>query len=868
MPRKAALMSLAESIADGTPVDWEAAETDATVDERPVIRQLRVLSELAGLHRTFPVDSSDRPPLLDLRPARAMTVVASWGHLALLERLGGGSFGEVYRAWDRQLERDVALKLVRGEASADDPRTSRIAVEGRLLARVRHPNVITVHGAAVNDGRVGLWMELVRGATLEQLLQQRGPFSAREAALIGIDLCRALAAIHAAGLIHRDVKAQNVLREDGGRIVLMDLGTGRESHAPRDASADMAGTPLYLAPEIFDGGSAGVRTDIYSLGVLLYRLVTVSFPVRATSMEDLRAAHGGAGAVRLRDARADLPTAFVRVVERAIASDPGERYATAGALEADLARALDEGAAPAGELNPARRLVSWRAGWLAAGTVAIIGLAALLWRIDGNRASGTGVAPIRSIAVLPLANLSGIPSQEYLADGMTDELISTLGRVDGLNVISRTSIMRFKNSTIPLPEIAKTLNVGAVLEGSVLVLQGRPGEPAGSKHVRITARLLNAGTDTQLWNRTFERNMTDVLRLQSDIAAAVAGGVDFQLTKRQQSMLEGTGGPNGRQSPQNPDAFDLYLRGRYYWNMRTKEGLNRSVQYFREALDRDPSYARAHAGLADAYSLLAIYGPVPRAEASAQADTAARKALELDDSLAEAHASLALIQMERLEWAPAAASFQRALQLKPGYASAHHWYAAYLARRGQFAEALTEIQRAQDLDPLSAVVSAERGAILVLAGRYDDAIARLEGAVRLDPAFTRTHLVLAEAYAHRGDYARALVETEKTAALGGAGVELSANIGYILARADRRAEALKVAGELAERYRANQDGAAYAVATVYAGLRETERVFEWLDRARARRENSISDLKADPRFANVRSDPRYDKLLAGIGLSR
>src|SRR5688500_7339212 len=261
-------MALAESIADGARIDWEAAETYATVDERPVIRQLRVLSDLAGLHRTLP-EAEARSPETEARSQKAgMAGTGSWGHLTLLERLGGGSFGDVYRAWDRQLEREVALELLRGEASADDPRTSRIAVEGRLLARVRHPNVITVHGVAVNDGRVGLWMELVRGATLEQLRQQRGPFSAGEAAIIGIDLCRALDAIHAASLIHRDVKAQNVMREDGGRVVLMDLGTGRESRGSKDAASDMAGTPLYLAPEIFDGGSASVRTDIYSLGVL------------------------------------------------------------------------------------------------------------------------------------------------------------------------------------------------------------------------------------------------------------------------------------------------------------------------------------------------------------------------------------------------------------------------------------------------------------------------------------------------------------------------------------------------------------------------------------------------------------------------
>jgi TolB-like protein/Tfp pilus assembly protein PilF len=689
---------------------------------------------------------------------------------------------------------------------------------------------------------------------------------------MGIDLCRALAALHAAGLIHRDVKAQNVMREDGGRIVLMDLGTGRESREPgARASADMAGTPLYLAPEIFDGGSASARTDVYSLGVLLYRLVTASFPVRATTIDALRAAHAGAGRVLLRDARADLPTAFVRVVDRATSSDPEKRYATAGALEADLVQALDE-TAPTEVSKPEERRgfgSAWRVGLIAAGIIVfVLAVAAgLRWTRD-SRTPGSAAAPIRSLAVLPLVNLSGDPSQQYFADGMTDELISTLGRVAGLDVISRTSVMRFRDSNTPLPEIAKALGVGAVLEGSLLVVSGDAGNPAPSKRVRISARLLRAGTDTQLWNRTFERDLTDVLRLQSEIAAAVAEGIGVELLSEQPSPEKQAGTIASGQPPQSPDAFDLYLRGRYQWNMRTREGLNRSIQYFREAIDRDPRYARAHAGLADAFSLLPIYGSVPRAEASAQAEAAARKALELDPLLAEAHASLGLIQMERLEWDLAAASFQRAVQFKPGYVSAHHWYAAYLVRRGQFDEALAEIQRAQNLDPLSAVVTSQHGVILLQARRYDEAIGRLEAALRLDRNYTRPHLALAEAYALKGDYARALAETESSAALGGAGVELSANIGYIHALAGRRTQALRVADGLAGQFRSNHDGAAYAAAAVYAGLRDSERVFEWLDRARARRDNAIADLKSDPRFFSVRNDPRYDKMLSSIGLSR
>jgi serine/threonine protein kinase len=338
-----ALLPLAESIADGSQIDWDAVEAGANGEDLAVIRQLRVLYDLALLHRSLPAPESRTPRAPSERGPGPASVIGSWAHLLLVERLGGGTFGDVYRAWDRHLECEVALKLLRAPEESDDLQSSRIAREGRLLARVRHPNVIAVHGVAVHDGRVGLWMELVRGDTLEQLLLRRGPCSDREAAIFGIDLCRAVAAIHGAGLIHRDIKAQNVMREEGGRTVLMDLGTGREiAGGPRHPLADLAGTPLYLAPEVFQGAPASERTDIYSLAVLLYHLVTGSFPVRGMTMEALQEAHATGNVVRLRDARADLPTEFVSVVDRAIANDPARRYASAGALESDLVRAIDE----------------------------------------------------------------------------------------------------------------------------------------------------------------------------------------------------------------------------------------------------------------------------------------------------------------------------------------------------------------------------------------------------------------------------------------------------------------------------------------------------------------------------------------------
>jgi serine/threonine protein kinase len=320
------LLGLAESIADGRPVDWNAAESQVSAEHRAVVRQLRIVSELALLHRTLPLPLDDPAPHRATRRVEERAAIGTWGPLVLLEWLGGGTSGEVYRAWDRDLERDVALKLLRAEAPDADLLTSRITAEARLLARLRHPNVVAVHGIASHDGRVGLWMDLIQGATLEEFISARGPMTAEDAARVGIELCRALGAIHAAGLVHRDIKTQNVIREEGGRIVLMDLGTGHElaeEHAivPRD----VAGTPLYIAPEIFRGDAATTRTDLYSLGVLLYRLVTASFPVRATTIEELRAQHGAGQTIALREARPDLPPAFVRVIDRVLAQNPEER---------------------------------------------------------------------------------------------------------------------------------------------------------------------------------------------------------------------------------------------------------------------------------------------------------------------------------------------------------------------------------------------------------------------------------------------------------------------------------------------------------------------------------------------------------------
>jgi serine/threonine protein kinase/tetratricopeptide (TPR) repeat protein len=852
MPEAAAwMLPLAESISDGVPIDWNAAEARATGDEKELLRQLRVVADLAMLHRSLPADPSTTVSVRSATRTPAKTI-GTFGHLELVERIGRGGAGEVYRAWDQQLEREVALKLRRVEGAANDPALSPILKEGRLLARIRHANVITVHGVTVHNGRFGLWMELVRGSTLEQVLAKQGPFSAREAALIGIDLCRALAAIHAAGLIHRDVKAQNVMREDGGRILLMDLGMGREiDPASCESLRDLAGTPLYLAPEIFDGSAASERTDLYSLGVLLYHLVTGTFPVKAATLNELTERHAKGSVVRLRDARADLPTAFVRVVDRAISRDPSERYASAGALEADLTKALGDDARLPGDDSVAPRKTGKRAAWFMTFIAAMIAVAALGWPgIRDLVAPNVPSGAIGSIAVLPMANLSGDPSQEYFADGMTDALINDLAKIRSLRVISRTSIMQFKGTKSSLRDVATALNVDAVLEASVL----RSGD-----RVRISADLVEVASDRHVWVESYERSLDDVLALQSELARTIARAVQIQLTPQEQRSL-------AMVQRVDPGVEDAYLQGRYYWNKRTQDGLDQALAHFQRAIELDPTFAPAYAGQADVYNLL------PRqlspSEAYPLAKAAASKALELNPTLAEAHTSLgfATFAFDR-DWAAAEAAFQRAFQFNPGYATAHQWYGNYLTAMGRFDEAFAEYQQASAIDPLSSSIRTSIGATLYLARRYDEAIAQLRSSLDLDPENPTAYTFLAGCYEQKGMLAEAAAEVRRALQLEPEDPYALAELARVTALGGDRAEAARIASSLGERA-VKERIPGDAIAYIYVTLGDNDRALEFLGRAEQERWTGLLWAAVAPEFDPIRGDPRFSQLMQKLQLVR
>ncbi|MGE3889618.1 MAG: protein kinase, partial [Vicinamibacterales bacterium] len=476
------LIETANRVAAFEPVDWPALELASSEAQRELLRELSVLARIADAHRQF----HDLLPPLE-RPAEGGSR-SRWGHLELLEQIGQGASGTVYRALDTRLHREVALKLY--PASAD---VLRVIEEGRRLARVRHPNVVLVFGADIHSRVPGLWMELVRGRSLDAVVRQDGPFGADEASVIGRDLARALAALHGVGLVHRDVKAQNVVRESGGRIVLMDLGASSGPAGPCADSADgLIGTPLYMAPERLEGAPATVQSDLYALGVLLYFLTTGSMPVTAASLTDLREAHRRHRSRALVDARPDVPPGFAAIVSGLLQADPANRPGSAGEVEERLTAAI----AARSPDRPARRPVSWKGSLIAA--VAAILVGAFLWPLLPARPGADGVqgGPIR-LAVMPIRNLTGDPAKDYLAQGLTELLVAQLARLKGLQIPASEGLARFRDKADPeVVAGARQLGARLMLAGSVVQADQR---------VRLNVRLTDLVTLDVLWGTEIVR---------------------------------------------------------------------------------------------------------------------------------------------------------------------------------------------------------------------------------------------------------------------------------------------------------------------------------------------------------------------------
>jgi len=775
------------------------------------------------------------------------------GRYEIIEELGEGGMGKVYRVEDTKLKQEIVLKLITPEIALDKKTIERFRNELKTARKIRHKNVCSMYDLGEEKGTHYITMEYVRGEDLKRLIRKIGQLGAGQTIPIAKHICEGLEEVHRLGVVHRDLKPQNVMVDEDGNARIMDFGIARSLEAKGITDAGvMIGTPEYMSPEQVEGKETDQRSDIYSLGVTLYEMITGRLPFEGDSPLSIALKHKTEEPLEPRKFNAQIPENLSRVILRCMEKDREKRYQRVEELLSELSK-IEKGIPTSERMIPKRKPKKEKIGeikWkrpIIYGSMAIIIILLMvggIYLFKGRREA------IDSIAVLPLDNLSGNPEQEYFADGMTEALIRELTKIKALQrVISRTSVMRYKETDKSLPEIASELNVDVVVEGSVLLVGER---------VRITTQLIEARTDRPMWTDSYERDLRDILTLQRELARAIAKEIKIAVTPEEQVRL-------AMANPVNPEAHQLYLKGRYLWNKRTGEDLKKALVYFERAIEKDPNYALAYTGLADTYLVLPSYHAFLPTKTYSKGKEAALKALEIDDTLAEAHTSLANAMKFYFDWKSAEKEFKRAIELSPNYATAHHWYAYDLMLMDRHDEAIEEINLAQELDPHSLIINANMGYVLYNARRYYQAIEYYMNALEMDPNFWVLHQYLGRAYVQKGKYEEAIAEFQEAITLSGRLQENMGDLGYCYAVSGRKAEAMKVVSELKEQSK-QKYVSPYHIALIYVGLGQKNQAFEWLNKAIEEPDLFLVHLKVDPRFDSLRSDPRFTTLLKKMGL--
>jgi TolB-like protein len=738
--------------------------------------------------------------------------------------------GVVFRAEDPRLEREVAIKILKRDSLHDEDSKRRFRLEARALSRLLHPNIATLFDFDSDGGVDFLVLEFVAGESLARMLAN-GPLPETRARAIAIDVIEGLQSAHEEGIVHRDLKPGNVVITPRGRAKVLDFGLARvmpgagsvTQSAPISGVAGVVGTVPYMSPEQVRDDPIDARSDLYALGVLLFEMTTGRRPFRGEDVLSLFYKIAHEPAPLLRSVRPGLSAELEALVARCLEKAPLRRFSDAGAL----LRALR------GESSDDGR-------GLPTATASYAG---------GAPESGAGGA-IRSLVVLPFENRSGDPAQEFFADGMTDALITDLAQIEALRVISRTSAMRFKGSHPPLSELARDLHVDGVVEGSALQIGDR---------VRITVQLVDVATDRNLWAKSYERNLTDILTLQSEVAHAIADEIRIQVTPDERARLRSKGAVN-------PVAHVAYLQGSFLWNRYTGESVKAAIPRFEEALAIDPNYAAAYGGLADSYIMLANHHILPPREGYTLGRKAAERGLSLDESLAELHTSLAWIhRLFDWDWPAAERESLRTIQLNPGYAFGRSRYALLLSGMGRHEEAIAEAERAHELDPLNLVTYTVVGDTLFFARRFDRSVAAYRKCLELDPSFGAAHTDLARSLEQLGRADEAVEEFVRGTA-GADGVPRpSSGLAILYARAGRMDEAratLDAVQALAQK----EFVSPYGIASYYAVTGENTRALDWLEKAYSERDGTLVWLKVHPRLDGLRGEPRFRDLLARLRL--
>jgi len=782
-----------------------------------------------------------------------------FGHYLIEQKLGEGGMGVVYRARDEKLQRDVALKFLEALPTGSSASHERVLQEARAISALNHPNICTVYEVGEIENKPYIAMEFVEGRPLTMEITSNG-MALEQVERYGMQLADALGHAHSRGVVHRDLKSANVIVTPQGRLKVLDFGISRrmESGTNSDGTTrfdqswesqhTFTGTLPYVAPEVLRGEEGDARSDIWSLGVLLYEMASGRRPFRGGTAFELSAAILRERAPLITP---PLPPILQSVIERCLDKDPGQRYQSAGEVRAALEAATTssrgneyfnvlakrEGAAP--QQHTARNLILL--------ILLLVGLAELGHWYYGKWATKTRkvmVGAIQSLAVLPLENLSGDSTEDYFADGMTDALITELSQIKKLRVISRTSVMQYKHTQKSLQEIAQELNVDAVVEGTVV----RSGD-----RVRISAKLFQTNVEGALWADNFERKVTDVLALQSDVATAIARGIQVELSQPEASEL-------ARSRTVVPEAYEAYLKGRAEESKRTAEGFRAAVEFFQTATEKDPTFAAAFAGIAVTYMNLANYQLSPPAEVMPKASRAAQKSLELDDRLAEAHAALATLRFYGLERAGIEEEYLKAIALNPGYAQGLHWYALYLASRGRKEESITEIKLAHEIDPRSLIINANIGWCYYLAGEYDKAVEAAKETLRMDPSFGVAYGYLAQAYVEKGQFTEAIDAARNFVSLEPGDASRRGELAAIYGRAGKKKEAEEIIAAFGKSSQA-QYISAYDWAMAYSGLGNKQQTLTWLEKAYQEKNGRLVNLGPHPEFAFLRKEPGFQQLI-------
>jgi len=731
-------------------------------------------------------------------------------HYEIIEELGSGAMGAVYKARDRKLERTVALKFLPSEFSRDPDAKKLFLNEARTSSSVLHRNICVVYDIDETDeAQMFISMEYVEGQALKSRLVEGLP-PIQESVNIGLQLASGLAKAHEVGVVHRDLKPANVMITRDGTAKILDFGLAQSrTGSPPAASQGMFGTIAYMSPEQAQGGPVDQRTDVWSLGVVLYEMLTGCRPFPSEYAQAALYAITHEGYPSIRSIRPDVPDALEKVVNKCLQKTPDDRFQNAGELYDELRRA-------------------------------------------GREQKTPGESAAKSIAVLPFSDISPDKDNKYFSDGLTEEIIAKLSRLPKLKIVSQNSVMHYERAGKTTRQIASELNVHYLLEGSV-----RKHGPS----LRITTQLIDAAQDAYLWAETYNGTMDQIFDIQEDVAARIAKALKVRLTPDDRRTLK-------KRATENAEAYQLYLKGRYFWSKRTKDGLLAAIRHFEDAIRKDGQLAIAWAGIADSCILLTDFVDMSPEESYAKAKSAVHKALEIDSRLAEAHTSLGLLAMlSDWDWMTAEKEFKLAIAANPNYVTAHHWFAELLSLQARWKEAISEISRALELDPLSPATLKDKGLIHYYAREYDSAIEFSRRALELEPSFSSAHRILSLAYSAKRMFAEAIREHNLWTQDTDRGPEGAAALAYCHALGGNSEEARELLAQYPSRDSAGGN-LARMVSLVHVALGEYEEAFSWLERAYEAKSGALGILLVDPKLDPIRSDGRFASLVKRVRLDR